>query len=70
MDLNEEAVEICRLSLWIKTAARGKMLTALDHTIRVGNSVVDDFQVDPKAFDWHAAFPEVFAPRPLGRGRR
>ena len=42
MDLNEEAIEICRLSLWIKTAQRGKVLTSLDHTIRVGNSVVDD----------------------------
>ncbi len=69
VDLNEEAVEICRLSLWIKTAARGKMLTALDHTIRVGNSVVDDCQVHAKAFDWRAAFPEVFAPRSLGEGQ-
>ena len=42
VDLNEAAVEICRLSLWIKTAARGKKLTSLDQTIRVGNSVVDD----------------------------
>jgi hypothetical protein len=61
VDLNEEAIEICRLSLWIKTAARGKVLTALDHTIQVGNSVVDDPQVHPKAFDWRAAFPEAFA---------
>ena len=61
VDLNEEAIEICRLSLWIKTASRGKMLTSLDHNIRVGNSVVDDCQVHPKAFDWRAAFPEVFA---------
>ena len=45
VDLNEEAIEICRLSLWIKTAQRGKVLTSLDHTIRVGNSVVDDPQV-------------------------
>ena len=42
VDLNEEAIEICRLSLWIKTAERGKALTSLDHTIRVGNSVVSD----------------------------
>ena len=70
VDLNEEAVEICRLSLWIKTAARGKVLNALDHTIRVGNSVVDDCQVHPKAFDWRATFPEVFAPRPYsGEGQ-
>ena len=60
VDLNEEAIEICRLSLWIKTAQRGKALTSLDHTIRVGNSIVADPAVDPKAFDWQAAFPEVF----------
>ncbi len=61
VDLNEEAIEICRLSLWIKTAERGKMLTSLDHTIRVGNSIVADPAVHPRAFDWQAAFPEVFA---------
>ena len=61
VDLNEEAIEICRLSLWIKTAERGKALTSLDHPIRVGNSVVADPSVNPKAFDWQAAFPEVFA---------
>ena len=61
VDLNEEAIEICRLSLWIKTAERGKALTSLDHPIRVGNSVVSDLAVDPKALDWQAAFPEVFA---------
>ncbi len=60
VDLNEEAIEICRLSLWIKTAERGKALTSLDHPIRVGNSVVSDPAVHPRAFDWQAAFPEVF----------
>jgi type I restriction-modification system DNA methylase subunit len=60
VDLNDEAVEICRLSLWIKTAHRGKPLTSLDHSIRVGNSVVNDPAVHPQAFDWQAAFPEVF----------
>ncbi|MEO8350928.1 MAG: DNA methyltransferase [Chthoniobacteraceae bacterium] len=61
VDLNPEAIQICQLSLWIKTATHGKVLTSLDHTIREGNSVVSDPAVDPKAFDWHAAFPEVFA---------
>lgn len=60
VDLNEEAIEICRLSLWIKTAQRGKPLTSLDHTIRVGNSVIADAVVHPRAFDWNAAFPDVF----------
>jgi hypothetical protein len=59
VDLNAEAIQICQLSLWIKTAARGKQLTSLDHTIREGNSVISDPAVQPKAFDWQAAFPEL-----------
>jgi SAM-dependent methyltransferase len=62
VDLNEEAIQICRLSIWIKTAERGKRLTDLDRTIRTGNSLVSDPEVDPRsALDWRAAFPEVFA---------
>lgn len=60
VDLNEEAVQICRLSLWIKTARRGKVLTSLDHSIRVGNSVIDDPTVHPRAFGWNTTFPEAF----------
>jgi SAM-dependent methyltransferase len=60
VDLSAEAIQICQLSLWIKTAARGKALTSLDHTIREGNSVVQDPAVHPKAFDWRTCFPEVF----------
>ena len=36
VDLNAEAIQICQLSLWMKTAARGKQLTSLDHTLREG----------------------------------
>ncbi len=61
VDLNEEAIEICRLSLWIKTARHGHKLTSLDHTIVVGNSIVNDSAVDPRALDWDKAFPEVMA---------
>jgi hypothetical protein len=61
VDLNAEAIQICQLSLWIKTAAHGKQLTSLDHSIREGNSVVSDPAVHPKAFDWSTAFPEVHA---------
>ena len=61
VDLNAAAVEIAQLSCWIKTAEIGKQLTSLDHNIRQGNSVVSDRAVHPKAFDWQAAFPEVFA---------
>ena len=61
VDLNEEAIEICRLSLWIKTAARGKLLTNLDNRIRMGNSVVSDpAYAGDKAFNWGKEFSEVF----------
>ena len=60
VDLNEEAVEICRLSLWIRTAERGKTLTNLDPTIKVGNSIIADPAVHSKAFDWRSAFPRAF----------
>ncbi len=60
VDLNAEAVQICQLSLWIKTAARGKILTSLDETVCEGNSVVNDRDVHPKAFNWEDEFPEVF----------
>lgn len=61
VDLNEEDIELCRLSVWIKTAKHGRPLTALDHNFRVGNSLVADPAADPRAFDWRGAFPEVFA---------
>lgn len=58
MDLNGEAVQIARLSCWIKTAARGKKLTALDTNIVQGNSVVAD---GAPLEAWQARFPDVFA---------
>lgn len=61
VDLSPESVEITKLSLWLKTAERGKTLTYLDDNIKVGNSIIADPAVDPYAFDWDAAFPEVFA---------
>ncbi|WP_439623986.1 Eco57I restriction-modification methylase domain-containing protein [Gemmata sp.] len=58
MDLNGEAVEIARLSCWIKTAAKGKKLTALDANIVQGNSVT----AEPSPLEaWRTRFPDVFA---------
>ncbi|PIP11174.1 MAG: hypothetical protein COT46_07815 [Sulfurimonas sp. CG08_land_8_20_14_0_20_36_33] len=61
VDINEGAVEIARLSLWLRTAKRGRPLTKLANKIKVGNSLIDDKTVVTNAFDWHAEFPEVFA---------
>lgn len=62
-DVNAESVEITRLSLWLKTARKGKELDSLDHNIRVGDSLIEDsnFAYLKHGFSWHAAFPEVFA---------
>jgi len=59
VDINDEAIQICRLSLWIKTAERGKTLTSLDSTILVGNSIVNDRQLDAKAFIWDDTFSQI-----------
>jgi len=40
VDLNELAVELAKLCLWMTTTARGKPLTFLDHHLRWGNSLV------------------------------
>ena len=61
VDLNPESVDITRLSLWLQTANPGRPLTSLDHSIRCGNSLIADPAVaGNRAFDWQAAFPEVF----------
>ncbi|MCP3811345.1 BREX-1 system adenine-specific DNA-methyltransferase PglX [Mycobacteriaceae bacterium Msp059] len=61
VDLNEESVEITKLSLWLKTAQRGKKLTALDENIRCGNSLIQGAVAGAKSFNWQAQFPTVFA---------
>jgi len=61
VDLNPESVEITKLSLWLKTANKGKELTALDENIRCGNSLVDDKKIaGDKAFNWYLEFPQIF----------
>ena len=61
VDLNEESVEITKLSLWLKTAQKGKQLATLDANIKCGNSLIDDHEVaGKKAFSWRNEFPEIF----------
>ena len=62
VDLNEESVEIAKLSLWLRTAQKGRKLNTLTSNIKCGNSLIDDFEVaGEKAFNWHKEFPEIFA---------
>lgn len=62
VDINEESVEIAKLSLWLHTARPGCKLSNLNGNVKCGNSLIDDAKVSPeKAFDWKREFPEVFA---------
>jgi type I restriction-modification system DNA methylase subunit len=62
VDLNEESVEIAKLSLWLRTAQVGRKLTSLNNNIKCGNSLIDSKSVaGDKAFNWEKEFPEVFA---------
>ncbi len=60
VDINEESVEITKLSLWLKTADSRKALPYLDDNIKCGNSLINDPEVaGDKAFDWNIEFPEI-----------
>ncbi len=73
VDINPASVEITKLALWLHTARSDKPLSSLDDHIRDGNSLIGpEFYTDTlapysaeeqervNAFDWQAAFPDVF----------
>ncbi|MCF8364343.1 MAG: N-6 DNA methylase [Bacteroidales bacterium] len=62
VDLNEESVEIAKLSLWLRTAQKGRKLNKLNNNIKCGNSLIDNPEVaGEKAFNWQNEFPDIFA---------
>ncbi|HAQ18341.1 MAG TPA: restriction endonuclease subunit M [Prolixibacteraceae bacterium] len=63
VDLNEESVEIAKLSLWLRTAQPNRKLNDLSNNIKCGNSIISDPAVaGDKAFNWEREFPQVFGP--------
>jgi type II restriction/modification system DNA methylase subunit YeeA len=60
VDLNPESVEITKLSLWLKSAQKGKKLNNLDDNIKCGNSLIDDPAVaGDRAFDRNKEFSDI-----------
>ncbi|MGP4992720.1 Eco57I restriction-modification methylase domain-containing protein [Glutamicibacter ardleyensis] len=60
VDLNEESVEITKLSLWLKSATKNEKLTSLDDNILCGNSLISDATVaGTKAFVWETTFSKI-----------
>lgn len=62
VDVNAESVEIAKLSLWVKTARRGKMLDSLDNNLKVGDSLIEDanYAYLEHGFSWKKSFPPIF----------
>ncbi|SHI95205.1 Eco57I restriction-modification methylase domain-containing protein [Algibacter luteus] len=62
VDINEEAIEIAKLALWLHTAQKGRKLTSLSDNIKCGNSLIEDPEIaGDKAFNWEKEFPDVFS---------
>ena len=69
VDLNEESVEIAKLSLWLRTAQPRRKLNDLSNNIKCGNSLIDSKAVaGDKAFNWHTEFPQIFPPSKGDKG--
>ncbi|MDQ7034880.1 MAG: Eco57I restriction-modification methylase domain-containing protein [Anaerolineae bacterium] len=61
VDINPLAVELAKLSLWLKTLAKDKPLSFLTHHIRVGNSLVGTSLADIEA---------LATPKPRKNGKK
>jgi type I restriction-modification system DNA methylase subunit len=60
VDINEESVEIAQLSLWLRTAKKGRKLSDLSRNLKCGHSLIDDSAVaGDKAFDWNKEFQKI-----------
>ena len=60
VDINEDAIEIAKLSLWLRTAKKGRKLSNLSNNIKCGNSLIDDASVaGDKAFKWKEEFKNL-----------
>ena len=68
VDLKRESVEIAQLSVFLKTASKTRPLTNMSNRIKVGNSLIDEKNIDPNAFDWNETFAEILNPLIPDRG--
>lgn len=61
VDINEESIEIAKLSLWLRTAEPKRKLNDLSKNILCGNSLISDQKIaGEKAFVWEKSFPQIF----------
>ncbi|QKY69850.1 TaqI-like C-terminal specificity domain-containing protein [Lentibacillus sp. CBA3610] len=61
VELNEESLDLAKLSFWLKSAAGQDNWPTLDKNLKTGNAIIDHLDISERAFDWHQEFPEVMA---------
>ncbi len=60
VDINEESVEIAKLSLWLHTAKKERKLSDLSNNLKCGNSLIDNIEIaGDKSFNWNTKFSEI-----------
>jgi type I restriction-modification system DNA methylase subunit len=60
VDVNEESVEITKLSLFLRISTKNRKLIDLSHNIKHGNSLIDDPNIaGTTAFNWNNNFKEI-----------
>ena len=61
VDISADAIRAARLSLWWTAGGEGEPPAVLRRNLRIGNAIVDDPSVDPRALDWEQAFGDALA---------
>ena len=59
VDLDAKAIEISQLNLLLKMVEKEQKLPLLHHNLKCGNSLIDDPEVDARAFNWEKGFKEI-----------
>lgn len=59
VDLDQQAVEIARLNLLLRTLASRELLPPLRENVRQGNSLIAEGEPEKQPFDWDQEFPEI-----------
>lgn len=60
VDANKKATKITRACLYMKAGYREDYIDVVTRNIKVGNSIVQDRNIDKLAFDWRKEFYNVF----------
>ena len=60
VDINNESVDITKLSLFLKLASNNRKLLGLSKNIHVRNSLIDDELNELGVSNWHKMFPHIF----------